>query len=45
MVDDIILLGAMFLFLVFIVGSIVHYISEEIDYYKWQKEEKRKNVK
>ncbi len=45
MVDDIILLGAMFLFLVFVVGSIAHYVDGEIEYHKWQKEEKRKKVK
>ena len=44
MVDDVILLGAMFLFLVFVVGSIVHYVDGEIEYYKWKKK-KEKNEK
>ena len=44
MVDDIILVGAMFLFLVFVVGSIVHYIAGEIEYCKWKKK-KEKNEK
>ena len=44
MVDDFILLCAMFLFLVFVVGSIVHYVDGEIEYYKWKKK-KEKNEK
>lgn len=41
MVDDVILLGAMFLFLVFVVGSIVHYVAGEIEYYKWKKKKEK----
>ena len=40
MVDDIILVGAMFLFAVFVVGSIIHYIEGEIEYHRYMKDKK-----
>lgn len=40
MVDDIILVGTMFLFAVFAVGSIVHYIAGEIEYHRYMKDKK-----